>query len=97
MNRFLLKPPHAERYTGRLPELRPIISIKGSQMKAYDVNKMMSQLKKAQKAMAKTGNIDVNQQGFTNEEYAEKEKQENNRAMIKTDGKEKVIELFSFR
>ena len=92
----------------------PIISIEGSQMKAYDVNKMMGQLKKAQiervvqcgfedgalyndgllklnevdlkefdrlkgiigktKAMAKTGNIDVNQQGFTNEEYAEKER-----------------------
>jgi hypothetical protein len=94
----------------------PIISIDGSQMKPYDVNKMMSQLKKAQiekvvqcgfedgalyndellkltdvdlkdfdelkgiigktKAMQKTGNIDVNQQGFTNEEYAEKEKLE---------------------
>lgn len=94
----------------------PIISIDGSQMKPYDVNKMMSQLKKAQiekvvqcgfedgalyndellkltevelkdfedlkgiigktKAMAKTGNIDVNSQGFTNEEYAEKEKLE---------------------
>ncbi len=94
----------------------PIISIDGSQMKPYDVNKMMSQLEKAQiekvvqcgfedgalyndellkltdvdlkdfndlkgiigktKAMAKTGNIDVNQQGFSNEEYAEKEKLE---------------------
>lgn len=94
----------------------PIISIDGSQMKPYDVNKMMSQLKKAQiekvvqcgfedgalyndellkltdvdlkdfdelkgiigktKSMQKTGNIDVNQQGFTNEEYAEKEKLE---------------------
>jgi len=94
----------------------PIISIDGSQMRPYDVNKMMSQLKKAQiekvvqcgfedgalyndellkltevelkdfedlkgiigktKAMAKTGNIDVNNQGFTNEEYAEKEKLE---------------------
>ncbi|MBO4826517.1 MAG: Eco57I restriction-modification methylase domain-containing protein [Prevotella sp.] len=92
----------------------PIISIEGSQMKPYDVNKMMSQLKKAQiekvvrcgfedgalyndellkltevelkdfddlkgiigktKAMAKTGDIDVNRQGFTNEEYEEKEK-----------------------
>jgi hypothetical protein len=91
----------------------PIISIDGSQMKPYDVNKMMSQLKKAQiekvvqcgfedgalyndellkltdvelkdfdelkktigatKAMAKTGDIDVNRQGFTNEQYAEKE------------------------
>ena len=92
----------------------PIISIEGSQMKPYDVNKMMSQLKKAQiekvvqcgfedgalyndellkltdvelkdfddlkktigttKAMAKTGDIDINQQGFTKEEYEEKEK-----------------------
>ena len=91
----------------------PIISIDGSQMKPYDVNKMMSQLKKAQiekvvqcgfedgalyndellkltdvelrdfddlkktigttKAMAKTGDIDVNNQGFTNEQYKEKE------------------------
>ena len=94
----------------------PIISIEGSQMKPYDVNKMMGQLKKAQiekvvqcgfedgalyndellkltevelrdfddlkgiigktKAMAKTGDIDVNNQGFTNEEYEEKEKLE---------------------
>ena len=94
----------------------PIISIEGSQMKPYDVNKMMSQLKKAQiekvvqcgfedvalyndellkltdvelrdfedlkktigttKAMAKTSNIDVNNQGFTQEQYEEKEKLE---------------------
>ena len=94
----------------------PIISIEGSQMKPYDVNKMMGQLKKAQiekvvqcgfedgalyndellkltdvelqdfnnlkgiigktKAMAKTGDIDVNRQGFTNEEYEEKERLE---------------------
>ena len=94
----------------------PIISIDGSKMKPYDVNKMMGQLKKAQiekvvqcgfedgalyndellkltdvelrdfddlkktigttKAMAKTGDIDVNKQGFTNEQYAEKEKLE---------------------
>ena len=94
----------------------PIISINGSKMKPYDVNKMMSQLKKAQiekvvqcgfedgalyndellkltdvelrdfddlkktigttKAMAKTGNIDVNNQGFTNEQYEEKERLE---------------------
>ena len=89
----------------------PIISIEGSQMKPYDVNKMMGQLKKAQiekvvqcgfedgalynddllkltdvelqefaelkntigttKAMAKTGDIDVNNQGFTQEQYEE--------------------------
>ena len=94
----------------------PIISIEGSQMKEYDVNTMMSQLKRAQiekvvqcgfedatlyndellkltdvelrdfeklkgiigktKAMAKTSNIDVNQQGLTNEQYQEKEKLE---------------------
>ena len=94
----------------------PIISIDGSQMKPYDVNKMMSQLKKAQiekvvqcgfedgalyndellkltdvelqdfddlkktigttKAMAKTGDIDVNNQGFTKEQYGEKERLE---------------------
>ena len=94
----------------------PIISIDGSQMKPYDVNKMMSLLKKAQiekvvqcgfedgalyndellkltdvelqdfddlkktigttKAMAKTGAIDVNNQGFTKEQYEEKERLE---------------------
>ena len=94
----------------------PIISIKGSQMKLYDVNRMMGQLKKAQiekvvqngfedgalyndellkltevelhdfddlkktigttKAMGKTGDIDVNNQGFTKEQYEEKEKLE---------------------
>ena len=94
----------------------PIISIDGSQMKPYDVNKMMGQLKKAQiekvvqcgfedgalyndellkltdvelhdfdelkktigttKAMGKTGDIDVNNQGFTQEQYDEKEKLE---------------------
>ena len=92
----------------------PIISIAGSLMKPYDVNKMMAQLKKAQiekvvqggfedkllyndellklseidlekfkklkgiigstKAMAKSGDIDVNNQGFTQEEYEEKER-----------------------
>ncbi len=94
----------------------PIISIDGSQMKPYDVNKMMSQLKKAQiekvvqcgfedgalyndellkltdvelkdfddlkktigttKAMAKMGDIDVNNQGFTKEQYEEKKRLE---------------------
>ena len=94
----------------------PIISIEGSRMNPYDVNKLMGQLKKAQiekvvqcgfedgalyndellkltdidlaefkelkgiigktKAMAKTGDIDINQQGFSKEEYAEKEKLE---------------------
>ncbi|MCH5307809.1 MAG: Eco57I restriction-modification methylase domain-containing protein [Prevotella sp.] len=94
----------------------PIISIEGSQMKPYDVNKMMGQLKKAQiekvvqcgfednalyndellkltdidladfkelkgtigktKAIGKISDIDINNQGFTNEEYKEKEKLE---------------------
>ena len=94
----------------------PIISIDGSKMKPYDVNKMMSQLKKAQiekvvqcgfedgalyndellkltdvelrdfadlkktigttKAIAKSGDIDVNNQGFTKEQYEEKQKLE---------------------
>ncbi len=93
-----------------------IISIEGSQMKPYDVDKMMKQLKRAQiekvvqcgfedgalyndellkltdielkefddlkkvigqtKAMAKSGNIDVNNQGFTQEQYEEKERLE---------------------
>ena len=92
----------------------PIISIEGSKMKPYDVNKMMGQLKKAQiekvvrcgfedfalyndelmklsdidlkdfeelksrigktKAMAKMGEIDVNKQGLTNEQYDELER-----------------------
>ena len=110
----------------------PIISIDGSQMKPYDVNKMMSQLKKAQiekvvqcgfedgalyndellkltevelkdfedlkgiigktKAMAKTGNIDVNNQGFTNEEYAEKEKLEKKKKKDLTPEEQKRLE-----
>ncbi len=102
----------------------PIISIEGSQMKGYDVNTMMSQLKRAQiekvvqcgfedatlyndellkltdvelrefadlkgiigktKAMAKTGNIDVNQQGLTNEQYQEKENLEKKKKKERT-------------
>ena len=112
----------------------PIISIDGSQMKPYDVNKMMGQLKKAQiekvvqcgfedgalyndellkltevelrdfddlkgiigktKAMGKTGDIDVNKQGFTNEEYAEKEKLEKKKKKDLTEEeKERLEEL----
>ena len=110
----------------------PIISIEGSQMKPYDVNMMMSQLKKAQiekvvqcgfedgtlyndellkltdvelhdfddlkgiigktKAMAKTGNIDVNSQGFTNEEYEEKEKLEKKKKKDLTEEERKRLE-----
>ena len=94
----------------------PIISIVGSEMKPYNVDGMMAQLKRAQiekvvnngfedgalyndellkltdvelrdfkdlkgkigttKAMARTADIDVNRQGFTNEEYKEKERLE---------------------
>lgn len=94
----------------------PIISIEGSQMKSYDVNKMLGQLKRAQidrvirggfenealyndellkltsvdisdfknlrgiigktKAMEKTSDIDVNKQGFTNEEYETEQQQQ---------------------
>ena len=94
----------------------PIISVEGSQMRHYDVERMMGELKRAQiervvqdgfengalyndellkltdvdlkefadlkkqigatKAMPKTGDIDVNRQGFTDEEYDEKEKLE---------------------
>ncbi len=104
------------RVLGEFLNFCPIISVEGSQMKPYDVNKMMKQLKKAQiekviqcgfedatlyndellklsslelkefdalkkiigstKAMAKTGKIDVNNQGFTEEQYEEKERLE---------------------
>ena len=104
------------RVLGEFLNFCPIISVEGSQMKPYDVNKMMKQLKKAQiekviqcgfedatlyndellklsslelkefdalkkiigstKAMAKTGKIDVNNQGFTDEQYEEKERLE---------------------
>lgn len=110
----------------------PIISIDGSKMKPYDVNKMMGQLKKAQiekvvqcgfedgalyndellkltdvdltdfkdlkgiigktKAMAKTGDIDVNSQGFTNEEYEEKEKLEKKSKKERTPEEQKRLE-----
>lgn len=110
----------------------PIISIDGSQMKKYDVNNMMGQLKKVQveravncgfddnsiyndellkldevtlgdfdglkkiigstPAMAKTGNIDVNNQGFTNEEYEEKEKLERKKKKDLTEEEKKRLE-----
>ena len=102
------------RVLGEFLNFCPIISIDGSQMKPYDVNNMMGQLKRAQidrvvrggfedgalyndellkmsdvdlidfknlkgiigktKAMEKTGDMNVNQQGFTDEEYEEKER-----------------------
>ena len=94
----------------------PIIAIEGSQMKQYEVNTMLAQLKRAQiervvqdgfengalyndellrltevelqefddlkgiigktKAMPKAGDIDINRQGLTNQQYEEKEKLE---------------------
>ena len=102
----------------------PIISIEGSKMQPYDVNKMMGQLKKAPiekvvqngfedgalyndellkltevelkefddlkktigstKAIAKSGDIDVNNQGFTNEQYEEKERIEKKPKKLRT-------------
>ena len=110
----------------------PIISIEGSQMKPYDVNTMMGQLKKAQiekvvqcgfedgalyndellkltevelrdfealkgiigktKAMAKTDSIDVNKQGFTNEEYEEKERLEKKKKKDLTEEEKRRLE-----
>ena len=110
----------------------PIISIEGSQMKPYDVNKMMGQLKKAQiekvvqcgfedgalyndellkltdvelqdfaelkkaigttKAMAKTGDIDVNNQGFTQEQYDELERIEKKPKKERTPEEEAKLE-----
>ena len=44
------------------------------------------------KAMAKTGNIDVNNQGFTNEEYAEKEKLEKKKKKDLTPEEQKLLD-----
>ena len=110
----------------------PIISIDGSQMKPYDVNKMMGQLKKAQiekvvrcgfedgalyndelykltdidlrdfdnlkkkigttKAMAKPSDININNQGFTNEEYEELERIEKKKKADLTEDEKKFLE-----
>lgn len=110
----------------------PIISIEGSKMNKYDVDKMMGKLKKAQiekvvqcgfedgalyndellkltdvdlknfkelkgiigttKAMGKTGDIDINDQGFTNEEYEEKEKLEKKKKKDLTEEEIKRLE-----
>lgn len=109
-----------------------IISIEGSQMKPYDVNKMMGQLKKAQiekvvqcgfedgalyndelykltdidlrdfdnlkkkigttKAMAKSSDININNQGFTNEEYEELERIEKKKRAELTEDEKKFLE-----
>ena len=109
-----------------------IISIEGSQMKPYDVNKMMGQLKKAHiekvvqcgfedgalyndelykltdidlrdfdnlkkkigttKAMAKSSDININNQGFTNEEYEELERIEKKKRAELTEDEKKFLE-----
>lgn len=111
----------------------PIISIEGSVMKPYDVNKMMGQLKKAQiekvvqcgfedgalyndellkltevdlkefknlkgiigktKSMPKMGDIDINKQGFTNEEYEEVERLTKKKNTELTEKEKKLLEV----
>ena len=110
----------------------PIISIEGSKMKPYDVEKMMGQLKRAQiekvvqcgfedgalyndellkltevelkdfsdlkgvigktKAMPRPGDIDINKQGLTNEQYAEKEKLEKKKKKERTPEEQKRLD-----
>ena len=110
----------------------PIISIDGSEMKPYDVERMMGELKRAQiervvqdgfengalyndellkltdvdlkdfaalkkqigatRAMPKTGDIDVNRQGFTDEEYDEKGKLEKKPKKELTEEEKKRLE-----
>lgn len=104
---------HQKRALAEFLNFCPVIGMEGSQMKPYDANKMMEQLKKAYvervvrngfedgylyndelmklsdvdvkdfkylkgiigqtKAIGSTGDIDVNSQGLTNEEYGEKD------------------------
>ncbi len=104
---------HQKRALAEFLNFCPVIGMEGSQMKPYDANKMMEQLKKAYvervvrngfedgylyndelmklsdvdvkdfdqlkgiigqtKAIGSTGDIDVNFQGLTNEEYGEKD------------------------
>ena len=112
----------------------PIIAIEGSQMKPYDVNTMMGQLKRAQiekvvqcgfedgalyndellkltevelndfnelkaaigktKAMPRPGDIDINKQGLTNEQYAEKERLEKKKKNdLSSEEKQRLEEL----
>lgn len=109
----------------------PVIGMDGSQMKPYDANKMMEQLKKAYvervvrngfedgylyndellklddvairefdelkgiigqtKAIAKSGDIDINRQGLTNEEYEEKENLEKKKKKELTEAEKKRL------
>ncbi len=111
----------------------PIISVHGSQMKSYDVNGMLEQLKKVYiervvrngfedgylynndklmklgeidleefnnlkkiigttKAMPKSGDIDINQQGFTDEEYEELEKANKKKKKELTEEEKRLLE-----
>jgi hypothetical protein len=111
----------------------PIISVHGSQMKSYDVNGMLEQLKKVYiervvrhgfedgylynndqlmklgdvdleefdslkkiigttKAMPKSGDIDINQQGFTDEEYEELEKARKKKKKELTEEEKRLLE-----
>ena len=111
----------------------PIISSDGSQMKAYNVNSMLEQLKKvyiervvnngfedsnlynndqlmklesvdleefdglkkiigSTKAMAKSGDIDVNKQGFTDEEHEKLEKAKKKKKSELTEDDKKLLE-----
>lgn len=111
----------------------PIIAVDGSQMKTYDVNAMLEQLKKVYvervvrngfedthlynidhlmklgevdleefdslreiigrtKAMSKTGDIDINKQGFTEEEYEQVEGAKKKRVKDRTEEEKRLLE-----
>lgn len=111
----------------------PIIAVDGSQMKSYNVNAMLEQLKKvyvervvrngfedaylynndhlmklgeidlkefdslkgiigSTKAMPKSGDIDINKQGFTDEEYEKAETAKKKRVSERTEEEKKILE-----
>ncbi len=110
----------------------PIIAVDGSQMKIYNVNAMLEQLKKvyiervvsngfedaylynnhlmklgdidleefdslkkiigSTKAMPKSGDIDINKQGFTDEEYEQAEAAKKKRVSERTEEEKKILE-----
>lgn len=110
----------------------PIIAVNGSQMKIYNVNAMLEQLKKvyiervvsngfedaylyndhlmklgdldleefdslkkiigSTKAMPKSGDIDINKQGFTDEEYEQVEAAKKKRVSERTEEEKKILE-----
>ncbi|OIP83305.1 MAG: DEAD/DEAH box helicase [Porphyromonadaceae bacterium CG2_30_38_12] len=109
----------------------PIISVDGSRMSAYNVDKMLEQLKKVYiervvrngfddnnlyndqllkldnvelqefdglkkiigttKAMHKSGDIELNKQGFSNEEYEQQDKEKSKKQVL-TDEQKKILE-----